>query len=458
MKKNILKTALTIIIVSIWSEPSLFSQTVTAPAAQILQPLEIQTNAANPPNPAAPQQPVTPTTTLTTPNQAPNPSTNGANQSGPLNPPVNQNNTVTSLPTKYSEPQYDCKMYINYSLPSQESIIQSEILDTKQIETNKKRISFLQEKLKKNRDNYVLISRLGREYYDQKLYLEASEHLWSNLSSLKIKDLLLLAESYEKLNLLTDLKKIANIIIGKDEKSAAGYLYLAKSLSTLKVDELKERKKNLLKAIELDKTNKQAILLLSQIFRQEKNWYDERNILTDAIKHIKNDRDLMTQLCESLSLDSVHDESEKQCRENIRLFPDEIKNYVYLGITLREIYKTKESDELFQTAVEKFPNAEFSRACLAESKYKKNDFLGAFSDFKFIYDQKIYTDRIVMGYAKSAFQIKKFNEALEAFKYICNKDRRNSVEFRRSMLELSQSTHKKEWLEYEKELNSCVNR
>lgn len=367
-------------------------------------------------------------------------------------------NTATTNTTaeKFAEPQYSCKSYIEVSTSSKTT--NDDKLNEKQEAINKKRIALLKEKLEKNKNNIIFISRLGKEYYDQKKYPEAIEHYWMYINLLNEKDLLLLARAHDFLLQKVELQKVARLIIGKNSKNSEAHFLLAKSYDANNPAELIEKKNNLTKAIELDGKNKEAILLIAQIFRSESNWFSDRNILVDGLKNLKKDQHLMQMLCESYSIDSVHDEAEKICAEAISLYPDEVRNYVYLGITYRETYKEKESTNMFDQAIKKFPKSEFAIACSAESKLKRNDYVNAFNEYQSIYDEGIRTNRIVMGYAKSAFHLKKFKEALGGFKILCQRDRSNFVEFRRSTMDLAKTSYKKEWQEYERELNNCLNR
>lgn len=431
----------------------------TATPQELLQQLNIQTktNANNPTeNVKTPDLTPGATPTANTANKVEEEKVKEAeikNNSTSLNPNTATTNTTAE---KFAEPQYSCKSYIELSTSS--GPIKEDPLTEKQEAINKKRIAFLKEKLEKSKNNNLLISRLGKEYYDQKKYSDAIEHYWMYINLLNEKDLLLLARLHDSLSQKVELQKVAKIIIGKNPKSSEAHFFLAKSYDVNNPTELVEKKSNLTKAIELDGKNKEAILLLTQIFRSESNWFADRNILVDGLKHLKKDPQLMQMLCESYSIDSVHDEAEKTCAEAISLYPDEVRNYVYLGITYREIYKEKESTDLFDKAIKKFPKSEFAIACSAESKLKRNDYVNAFNEYQSIYNEGIRTNRITMGYAKSAFHLKKFNEALGAFKILCQRDRSNFVEFRRSTMELAKTSYKKEWQEYERELNNCLNR
>lgn len=445
-------------IVSFLTTQIISAQTPTSSAESIIAPLSIQTN------PGATTTPASSAAAATAPAATTPTATNDPMTTAPVAPQNGTNDlqpnqiSPTAQSTRFAEPQYSCKSYIELQ---RKPIVTQEpeaALSEKQIIINKKRIDLLKSKLEKDKNNTLVISRLGKEYFDQKKFSEASDHLWTHINLLTVKDLTLLAQIHEQAKQKMELQKVANLMIGQNPKNALGYLFLAKSYDEDDPIESIERKKNLMKTLELDNKNKEAILLITKMFRKELNWYADRNVLVDGLKNIKNDKDLMTLLCESYSIDSAHSDAEKTCAQAIKEYPDEVKNYVYLGITYRETYKTKQADEFFEKAVAKFPNSEFARACLAEEKLQRKDYVGAFNHYSAMYEQKIYTDRILMGYAKSAFQLKKYNEALVVFKIICQRDRSNAVEFRRSMLELGRTSYKKEWLEYETELNNCVNR
>lgn len=382
--------------------------------------------------------------------------------------------------TSYAEESSDCKVelktkpiYMNKDVPAFKT--QAPTV------TETKRLDLLKEKIRQDPKNLKLIVRLAKEFSDHGNHIDASLLLWKQIQLLSVKDLIYLAQLHEEMKQHTELRKVADIIIGKEPQNSMGYFLKAMSYNfngqstqiskepiyketpfqEIKGDPKNQKlfKENLSKAIELDPKNKDAIMVLSAYYQDvESNLFESKNILMDAAKLLKSDKDVYENLCAVSSIESTHDETRKFCAEAIKLSPkNEVSNYVYMGISYRESEELTEAEKWFKKAVEAFPDSEFAQSCLGELRFKRKDFVGAYHAFQKAFETS-QSIRVLSGYAKSAFQLKKYDESLLAYKNLCRKNRSYAGELRKAISDLDKSNDFGQKPAFEKELSSCLSR
>jgi len=370
----------------------------------------------------------------------------------PSSPPTTVNGKPDTSPPKLNEKDTACKK--RWILPTEEASVQKKT--DKQLEIEKKRVELLKEKIRKNPTQLKLVVRLAKEFYDQGDYEKTGLLLWKQIDRLDLNDMALLAKSHQKAGQLIDMRKVAELMIGKNDKFAESYLLLAQTYDLKNSKEKELAKNNFIKAIELESNNVEAILKLVEIYYSESNLYEARTLLSDMLKKNPENPQLTSALCEVLSLDSLHDDTRRVCPQAIRLAPEVVDNYVYNGISYKETETWPEAHKWFQTAVDKFPTSEFALICLAEAQQQKKDTVGAYKSLKAAHQAQPSSNRALLAYAKASFDLKKLDEALEGYAILCARNKNYAVELRRAIQDLRKSSFKNdETARFEAALRTC---
>lgn len=384
-----------------------------------------QTIQTNPTTPAAPSTPVAPG--VTTPQ-------NSQNQPAP----------------SYGERDTICKRSLNRKKPEEKE-------ETKPAngEVEKRRVEYLKEKIRKEPTNLTLIVGLAKEFYRQGDYEKAGLLMWKQIEKLEPRDMMFLAQVHIKAKQPNEVRKVAEVMIGRDPKSSMAYYYLAMGYNPRSPKEKESYKTNLLKAVELDPKNREAIDTLANFFYDQGNLFEVRSLYADSLKIMKKDPELTSKLCEAASMDSLHDETKTVCSEAMKVAPTTPENYVYMGISLKEQEKWEEAHKWFESATGKFPESEFAWICLAETRQHKKDYVGVYEAYHAAVQADPSSERALLGLAVSAADIKKLSESLETFKKLCRINRRYGMNLKKVIMDISKSSQKSDVMQFDAVLRKC---
>lgn len=407
--------------------PASATPTTSAPAAASPTP-EDATKAAQ-------------TTQTTPPASTPAPGTTAPGTVDPKTPVVQT----------YGEKDTICKRSLHHKTLAEikeSTVAKNEVVD-------KRRVDYLKDKIRAEPTNMTLIAGLAREFMRQGDYQKAGLLLWNQIDKLEQRDMVLLAQVHQKAKQTGELKKIAEIMIGRDAKSSVAYYYLAMAYDRRNPKERDLYKNNLLKSLELDPRNRDAINTLAEYYIEQNNLFEVRSLYADSLKVMKKDPQLTSQLCEAVSLDSLHSETKTICAEAMKVSPSVAENYVYMGISMKEQEKWDEAYKWFQSASEKFPESEFALICLAEAQMHKKDFVAVYQAYKSASEVDPASERALLGYAMSSAEIKKLPESVAAFKKLCSINKRYGMHLKKVILELRRSAQKAEVTDFEAVLRKC---
>lgn len=359
-------------------------------------------------------------------------------------------NTPSQPVLTYGEKDTICKRSLNRK--KSEEIASKNPADEA---VDKKRVEFLKDKIRKEPSNMTLIVGLAKEFLRQGDYEKAGLLLWKQIQKLELRDLMLLAEVHLKAKQSNELRKVAEVMIGRDPKSSMAYYYLALGYNPKNPKEKENFKSNLLKSIELDPKNRETITALADFFYDQGNLFEVRSLYTDSLKILKKDPELTSKLCEAVSMDSLHNETKTICSDAMAVAPDNPENYVYMGISLKEQEKWDEAHKWFESASNKFPNSEFAWICLAETRQHKKDYIGTYEAYRSAVQSDSTSERALLGLAVSSADIKKLSESLETFKKLCRINRRYGMNLKKVIMDISKSSQKAEVTEFDAVLRKC---
>ncbi len=291
--------------------------------------------------------------------------------------------SINASPGKYDEYQSICR-FNEYDLPSFE-----------EPQEQQKKIDALNDRIKSTLINPRLKIRLLKEYIDQGKNSEA-EKFYQKFKEEKISDV--------------DGKMADAIfaLVRKDYKRA----------------------ESLLASIVLDDgKNKDALEYLAEIYKTDGNYFESAAAYYDLAKLTKENYDL--QLCEVLTLDSQHSESDKVCKKAAQKYSTNPYPLIYLAISQREKLNYSDAIQRLKDSLWR-KQTEMGFTCLAEIFYIKENYANAVELFNRASKISPNSARAIHGLAWAQFKDKKMTESLETFKLACKKDRRVKAEIRKA--------------------------
>jgi tetratricopeptide (TPR) repeat protein len=291
--------------------------------------------------------------------------------------------------------------------------------------------------------------------YNKKLYKEVVNQYSPKIETLDRSSLIDLSKSYLALEDSPNSIKVLNLLYSRSENDV-------EVLTLLGQAHLKSGKKgsdalNAFKnALEINPKYEPAYEGLVEVYEKQKNQYELRILLQDMVEKIAPRKRYLTKLCNLCLESNLYDIAKKYCQLGTRLFPEEAENFVRYGQVIKVLEDSKNNgDQLIKKAAEDFKNSELANYTYANLLEEKKDFVTAFSFFQKAVNADPSSIRSQIGLAKSAFELKKYDIALEAFKASCKKDKVSQSELRKKLFILKTEKNA-DWIaKYESALETC---
>lgn len=283
-------------------------------------------------------------------------------------------------------------------------------------------------------------------------YSRVTDLLWKNIDTLDRKGLLLLTVAHEKKNEPANMIKVGNMLTSKNPKDyEAFYLIGSAHIMAKKKSEALEALKT---ALEINPKYQPAYEKLAQMYEQAKNNYELRIIYQDMIDNIGRKPAFLTKLCEINTKDNQEDQALAMCKEAIQKDPKVAENHVYLGIVYKNAGEIDQAKKALKTAADSHSKSEFAQFTYANLLEDQKSYLEASKYYQNCTNADAKSARCWIGYAKSSFEIRKYEQALEAYKKSCKLDQKTAVAFRKATTALRST--RESWLpQYEAASESC---
>jgi tetratricopeptide (TPR) repeat protein len=185
--------------------------------------------------------------------------------------------------------------------------------------------------------------------------------------------------------------------------------------------------------------------------------YEARALVADIIKTFGPDAKTTATLCRLSSGEGfVPEKTEDACRRAIAADPKNPENYVFLTYALRDTDQKPQAFTTISSAASRFPASESVQILAGQMKADEKSFGEAYR----FYDQAVKANassaRAQVGFAKSAFELQKHGEAIDAFVKACKLDRKTTLDFRQAATTLKKSKDAK-WLLYQDAIDNRCN-
>jgi tetratricopeptide (TPR) repeat protein len=284
-------------------------------------------------------------------------------------------------------------------------------------------------------------------------YDKVTELLWKNIDKLNRKGLLLLAVAHEKKKEPVNMIKVANMLTSKDPKDFEGfYLVGSAQMMSKKNSEALESLKT---ALEINPKYQPAYEKLAQMYEEKKNNYELRILYQDMLDNIGRKAEFLTKLCEINTKDGQEDQALSSCKEAMAKDPKIPDNYVYLGIMQQQAGDIELAKKSLKTAADAHSKSEFAQYTYGNILEEQKNYLESSKYYLRGTQADPQSARSWLGYAKSSFELLKYEAALEAYKKACKLDQKNAVAFRKATTALK-ITKDKGWVgPFEKASESC---
>lgn len=262
-------------------------------------------------------------------------------------------------------------------------------------------------------------------------YDKVTTLLWKNIDKLERKELLLLAVAHEKKKEPNNILKVTNILTGKNAKDYEAF-YLSGSAYLMMPKKDSDALEALKTALEINPKYQPAYEKLAEMYEKKKNNYELRIVYQDMVDNIGQKAEFLTKLCDINTKDNQEDQALATCKEAIQKDPKIADNKVNLGLTQLHAGDVEEAKKSLKTAADSHSKSELAQFTYADLLEGQKNYLEASKYYQAgtVADPK--SSRSWLGYAKSTFEIHKYEAALDAFKKACKLDQKTAVHFRKA--------------------------
>ena len=317
-----------------------------------------------------------------------------------------------------------------------------------------KTIEALEPKIKKDPNDYKSAIALAHAYFDKKDFAKVSPLLWKFVDHLEKSDFYILLRSQNELRQADELLKVSNLLISRNPKDFEAHHYQGKAYVLKRKD--KEALESFKKAIEANTKFLPSYLCIAEIYEKRKNLYEQRALYQDMLQVFGPLTEILTRLCQVNTKDGFAELGEKYCRQAIQKDPSIPENHINLGIVLLQSGEKQKAKELFKSTSEKFPKSELAAIQYGGFLEADKNFIDSYKVYKVCVENNTKSEKCLLGYSNSSFQIEKLEESLAAFKKLCTFNRTYAVHIRRALASL-RTSNSKEWItKYQDLADNCA--
>lgn len=274
-------------------------------------------------------------------------------------------------------------------------------------------------------------------------YDKVTDLLWKNIDKLDRKSLLLLAVTHEKKKEPAQMIKVTNILTEKNPKDYEA-LYLSGSAYLMMPKKDSEALEALKACLEINPKYQPAYEKLAEMYEKKKNNYELRILYQDMLDNIGHKPEFLTKLCDINTKDNQEDQALATCKEAIQKDPKIAENHVNLGLTQLHAGDTDEAKKSLKLAADAHSKSEYAQYTYANLLEEQKSYLEASKYYQVGTVADAKSSRCWLGYAKSSFELHKYEQALDAYKKACKLDQKTAVNFRKATTAL-RNTKESTW-------------
>ncbi len=285
---------------------------------------------------------------------------------------------------------------------------------------------------------------LGTHFYNQNQWDKVILYLGPIAEQLPDPEVYKLAFSYLSIDDFRQSEAIANILLSRNEVKTSSYLLAIEVYSKIldKVENPVIRKPVHAKLFETLKTVQKADPENPKIYDI---WLDKLEAYVEhyAFEGLRVMEDMkennikfyprhISLQCKYNFMAKFTKETKISCKKAIVVQPNDPSNYIYLGQTHVNIGEEKVGKRMLASVGEKFSNSEEALYAAADSYHQSGNISAAFKYYQKASKYKNAQSEVFMGLAQTAFDLKKYGIALQAYTKHCLQERKLHHNFRRA--------------------------
>lgn len=311
----------------------------------------------------------------------------------------------------------------------------------------------LRSRIAKNAKDIEARIKLAELFQKKKDYAGMLEALRPASDNLPRKGMLLLAAAYRgQKNHLNEVR-VLELLLAQNRKdyyvqNAVGEGYVSLGKNEEAIDKFQETRK-------LNNRFLPSYKNLLALYDASGEKYEARNLLNDMVRIFGERAEFFNELCRLYSVDGFLEKSADTCRKAILKQPSHAPTHMYYSQTLWDLEKKEDALRVLKQAAKQFQKSEEVQDAAGEMTYNVGDFINSFKFFAQCTKVHPKSAKCQLGYAKSAFELQKYEEALKGFSALCKLDNGSLGEFRKATATLRQKNEFVWVNKYDSGLNRC---
>ncbi len=302
----------------------------------------------------------------------------------------------------------------------------------------------LMKNIEKSPENLKSRMFLGTHFYNQNQWKQVIAYLGPVAERLPDSEIYKLAFAFLSIDDFRQSEAIANILLSRSNVKTTSYLLAIEIYSKIldKVDNPIIRKPVHDKLFDTLKTAQHKdpenpkiydIWLEKLELYVDHYAFEALRVMEDMKTHkIKMDPRHHSLMCKYNFLAKFTKETKLTCNKAIIVQPDNPSNFIYLGQTHVNIGEEKVGKRMLASVGKKFSNSEEALFAAADSYHESGNISAAYKYYKKAAKYPEATPDVFMGLAQTAFDLKKYGVALQAYTRHCFMERKLHHNFRRA--------------------------
>jgi predicted Zn-dependent protease len=305
-------------------------------------------------------------------------------------------------------------------------------------------IQILLQNVKEDPTNLKSRLFLGNHYYNQNQWKKVVQYLGPVTEQLPDVENYKLAYAYLNTGDHRQAEAIAKILMSRESVKTSSYLLSVEIYSKIldKIDNPKIRKPihdQLFETLKTVKAKDPENPKIYDVWLEKLEAYVEHYAF-EALRVMEDMKENKIRfyphhyslLCKYNFLAKFTSETKTSCKKAIIVQPDNPSNHIYLGQTHVNIGEEKVGKRMLASVGKKFANSEEALYAAADSYHKSGNIGLAFQYYKKASANPNAQAEVFMGLAETAFDLKKYGVALQAYTRHCFLERKLHHNFRRA--------------------------
>ena len=163
----------------------------------------------------------------------------------------------------------------------------------------------------------------------------------------------------------------------------------------------------------------------------------------------------LSQLCEIFSAQAYVEKALEICPKAMERDRGNVENHAFYAQALSEHDEPEKAQKVTETTARMFPQSEAAQWEAGSQAFERKDYLGSYRYFNQCVKADAKSSRCWLHLAKSAFELQKNQEAVDAFAKACNLNRAYTGEVRKAAAALRQRKDYTWPSKYEVVINRC---